>query len=105
MMGPDLLGRLLDAHAAGLTLYARQWCVAPEDAVQEAFLKLAGRSQPPPDVVGWLYAVTRNLARTAGRSRRRRVRGGVGRPRRRAGDGPAAGRGRLRFSAGGEPGA
>jgi RNA polymerase sigma factor (sigma-70 family) len=72
MMGPDLLGRLLDAHAAGLTLYARQWCVAPEDAVQEAFLKLAGRSQPPPDVVGWLYAVTRNLARTAGRSERRR---------------------------------
>jgi RNA polymerase sigma-70 factor (ECF subfamily) len=74
MMGPDQLGRLLDAHAAGLTLYARQWCGAPEDAVQEAFLKLAGRSAPPPDAVGWLYAVTRNLARTAGRSERRRRR-------------------------------
>src|SRR5207237_8307941 len=73
MMGPDQLGRLLDAHAAGLTLYARQWCAAPEDAVQEAFLKLAGRA-PPPDVVGWLYAATRNLARTAGRSERRRRR-------------------------------
>jgi RNA polymerase sigma-70 factor (ECF subfamily) len=74
MMGPDQLGRLLDAHAAGLTLYARQWCAAAEDVVQEAFLKLAGRSPPPPDAVGWLYAVTRNLARTAGRSERRRRR-------------------------------
>src|SRR5438270_3911522 len=74
MMGPDQLGRLLDTHAAGLTLYARQWCAAPEDAVQEAFLKLAGRSAPPPDVVGWLYTVTRNLARTAGRCERRRRR-------------------------------
>jgi RNA polymerase sigma-70 factor (ECF subfamily) len=73
-MGPDQIGRLLDAHAAGLTLYARQWCAAPEDTVQEAFLKLAGRSASPPDVVAWLYAVTRNLARTAGRSERRRRR-------------------------------
>src|SRR5437763_13399621 len=73
MMGPDQLGRLLDAHAAALTLFARQWCAAPEDAVQEAFLKLAGRAEPP-DVIGWLYAVTRNLARTAGRSERRRRR-------------------------------
>jgi RNA polymerase sigma factor (sigma-70 family) len=72
MMGPDALGRLLDAHAAGLALYARQWCAAPEDAVQEAFLKLAARGDAPPDAVGWLYAVTRNLARTAGRSERRR---------------------------------
>jgi RNA polymerase sigma-70 factor (ECF subfamily) len=74
MMGPDQLGRLLDAHAAALTLYARQWCASAEDAVQEAFLKLAGRRQPPPDAVPWLYAVTRNLARTAGRSERRRRR-------------------------------
>jgi RNA polymerase sigma factor (sigma-70 family) len=72
MMGPDALGRLLDAHGAGLALYARQWCAAPEDAVQEAFLKLAARADAPPDAVSWLYAVTRNLARTAGRSERRR---------------------------------
>ena len=71
-MGPDALGQLLDAHAAGLALYARQWCSAPEDAVQEAFLKLAARTVTPPDAVGWLYAVSRNLARTAGRSERRR---------------------------------
>jgi RNA polymerase sigma factor (sigma-70 family) len=74
MMGPDAFGRLLDAHAAGLTLYARQWCAAPEDAVQEAFLKLSARTESPPDVAAWLYAVTRNLARTAGRCERRRRR-------------------------------
>jgi RNA polymerase sigma-70 factor (ECF subfamily) len=71
-MGPDHLGCLLDAHGAALTLYARQWCAAAEDAVQEAFLKLAARTPPPADVVPWLYSVTRNLARTAGRSERRR---------------------------------
>src|SRR5947209_15895790 len=72
MMGPDQLGRLIDAHAAALALYARQWCAAPDDAVQEAFLKLATQPAPPPDAVPWLYAVTRNLARTAGRAERRR---------------------------------
>src|SRR5438876_522914 len=29
-------------------------------------------ADPPPEVVPWLYAVTRNLARTAGRGERRR---------------------------------
>jgi hypothetical protein len=28
-VGPDLLGRLLDRHAAALALYARQWCRTP----------------------------------------------------------------------------
>ena len=34
MMGPELLGRLFDDHAAALVLYARQWCATPEDVVQ-----------------------------------------------------------------------
>jgi RNA polymerase sigma factor (sigma-70 family) len=71
-MAPDLLGRLLDAHAAALTLYARQWCATPEDVVQEAFLKLAARPAPPPHVVPWLYAVVRNAALSAARAARRR---------------------------------
>src|SRR5262245_23193819 len=71
-MAPDLLGRLLDAHAAALTLYARQWCAAPEDIVQEAFLKLSAQPAPPPHTVPWLYAVVRNLALSAARSDRRR---------------------------------
>jgi RNA polymerase sigma-70 factor (ECF subfamily) len=72
MMGPDSLGRLLDEHAAALVLYARQWCVAPEDVVQEAFVKLAGRRPPPPSPVPWLYAVVRNGALSAARAERRR---------------------------------
>ena len=71
-IGPELLGRLIDEHAAALVLYARQWCDSPEDVVQEALLKLAGQSRPPDDVVAWLYRVVRNLAVSAARSAKRR---------------------------------
>jgi hypothetical protein len=33
-MSPKQLAELVDAHAAGLLLYARQWLTAPEDVVQ-----------------------------------------------------------------------
>jgi RNA polymerase sigma-70 factor (ECF subfamily) len=72
-MGPDELGRLIDRHAAALTLYARQWCAAPEDVVQEAFLKLV-RVAPPRDVLPWLYCVVRHGALSAGRAESRRRR-------------------------------
>src|SRR5438045_3731464 len=70
-MGPEQLGRLIDAHAAALALYARQWCAAPEDVVQEALLRLAGLPEPPGHAAAWLYAVVRNLARRAARRRQR----------------------------------
>jgi RNA polymerase sigma-70 factor (ECF subfamily) len=73
-MGPDLLGRLADEHAAALVLYARQWCAAPEDVVQEAFLKLVSSPRTPDNVLPWLYRVVRNAAVSAGRSERRRRR-------------------------------
>ena len=47
MMGPEGLVRLVDAHAAALVLYARQWCAVPEDIVQEAFLKLVEAAETP----------------------------------------------------------
>jgi RNA polymerase sigma-70 factor (ECF subfamily) len=72
MMGPEQLGRLLDEHAAALVLYARQWCCAPDDVVQEAFIKLA--TQDPREPVPWLYKVVRNAAHCAARSERRRLR-------------------------------
>jgi RNA polymerase sigma-70 factor (ECF subfamily) len=74
VMGPELLGRLLDTRAAALTLYARQWCAAPEDVVQEAFVRLAALHSPPDDPVAWLYRAVRNGAISAGRSDRRRRR-------------------------------
>jgi RNA polymerase sigma-70 factor (ECF subfamily) len=73
-MGPELLGRLVDQHAAALVLYARQWCAAPEDVVQEAFLKLVAQRPPPDNPAAWLYRVVRNAARSAARSARRRQR-------------------------------
>jgi RNA polymerase sigma-70 factor (ECF subfamily) len=72
MMKPDVLGRLLDEHAAALVLYARQWCASPEDVVQEAFVKLAAQRPEPDNCLAWLYRVVRNGALTAARSDRRR---------------------------------
>jgi RNA polymerase sigma factor (sigma-70 family) len=73
-MDSELLGQLLDRHAHALELYARQWCEAPEDVVQEAFVKLAAQRVPPDDPAAWLFRVVRNAsinAATAARRRRR----------------------------------
>ena len=73
-MDLELLGHLLDRHSAALELYARQWCETPEDVVQEAFLKLAGRRALPSHPAAWLFRVVRNGAIAAGRSAMRRRR-------------------------------
>ena len=73
MMDPKLLGLLIDRHAAGLELYARQWCDSAEDVVQEAFVKLATRTPVPFHPVAWLFRAVRNGAlNSANASRRRR---------------------------------
>jgi RNA polymerase sigma factor (sigma-70 family) len=68
---PELLGRLLDRHAATLELYARQLCNCPEDVVQEAFVELARQPGVPVDLMPWLYRVVRNKAISASRAIRR----------------------------------
>jgi RNA polymerase sigma-70 factor (ECF subfamily) len=73
-MGPEALARLVDDCSAALVLYARQWCAAPEDVVQEAFVRLAAQDRPPDQPVAWLYRVVRNRALSAARSDRRRRR-------------------------------
>lgn len=73
-MGANELARLIDAHASALTLYARQWCAVPEDAVQEAFLKLVTLRTEPHDLAAWLYRVVRNAAIDMGKAARRRQR-------------------------------
>ena len=57
-----------------MTLYARQWCAAPEDVVQDAFLKLFAQKVPPANQVAWLYRVVRNAAISAARATQRRRR-------------------------------
>jgi RNA polymerase sigma factor (sigma-70 family) len=64
----------IDAHAAALTLFARQHCEDPEAVVQEAFCKLARSRTPMIDSVAWLYRVVRNGAIDAGKAERRRKR-------------------------------
>ena len=71
-VGPELLQHLAREHAAALVLYARQWCRAPEDVVQEAFLKLVVQHRPPDNPLPWLYKVVRNAALAASRAERRR---------------------------------
>jgi RNA polymerase sigma-70 factor (ECF subfamily) len=71
-MSPLDLARLIDAHAAPLVLYARQWCDAPEDIVQEAFVKLVRQGRAPEDAAAWLYRVVRNGALDAAKMARRR---------------------------------
>jgi RNA polymerase sigma-70 factor (ECF subfamily) len=70
----DELGRLFDATAPALVLYARQWCDGPgaEDAVQEAFLTLARQSEAPNHPAAWLHRVVRNGVISAARNRKRR---------------------------------
>ena len=73
-MDSDWLGRLVDRYAAALELYARQWCHAPEDVVQEAFLKLVAQRRRPDQPGAWLFRVVRNGAINAAVAARRRRR-------------------------------
>jgi RNA polymerase sigma-70 factor (ECF subfamily) len=69
----DILVRVLDEHGAALVLYARQWCDAPEDVVQEAVLQLMRQPAVPDNLTGWMYRAVRNLALNASRASRRRA--------------------------------
>lgn len=69
----EQLRQLIDAHGAALTLYARQWCSAPEDALQEALIELARQPRPPDRPRAWLYTTVRRRAMNIARSERRRA--------------------------------
>jgi RNA polymerase sigma factor (sigma-70 family) len=74
ILSPQAVTRLWDERRNALVLYARQWCDAPEDVVQEAFLLLVRQVATPENPVGWLYRVVRNRAINAARSRGRQSR-------------------------------
>jgi RNA polymerase sigma factor (sigma-70 family) len=73
-MDSDWLGGLVDRYAAALELYARQWCHAPEDVVQEAFLKLVAQRPVPDQPAAWLFRAVRNGALNLALAARRRRR-------------------------------
>lgn len=68
------LQELIDEHGPALTLYARQFCRAAEDAVQEALVELVRQDPQPGNLVGWLYVATRCRALNLDRAERRRKR-------------------------------
>ncbi len=69
----ERLQALIDAHGAAVTLYARQWCNAPEDALQESLIELL-RQDPIPDCpAAWLFKTVRRRAMNLARGERRRV--------------------------------
>jgi RNA polymerase sigma factor (sigma-70 family) len=63
---------LLTQRGAALALYAAQWSDTPDDAVQEAFIRLAGVDPWPVEPIAWLYIAVKNFALTQGRAGRRR---------------------------------
>ena len=75
VLSSQQLTELWHSHAAALLLLARGRCSAPEDCVQEAFIRLATQEPVPDSPVAWLYRVVRNEAVSQVRSQeRRRVR-------------------------------
>lgn len=82
-MDAHSLQTLIDRHGAALQLVARQWCRAPEDAVQEALIELVHLPTAPRDPAAWLYTVVRRKAMNIARaeSRRRRHQRDAGRVR------------------------
>lgn len=71
-MESQRLQEIYRQHAAALVLYARQWCTAPDDALQEAMLALANCQPEPHDPVAWLYTVTKRRALNFARAESRR---------------------------------
>jgi len=69
-----LVQHVLETQAAALELYARAWCHAPEDVVQDAIVQLARQRPLPERPIGWLYCAVRRGAISAGRAESRRKR-------------------------------
>jgi len=53
-------------------LYARQWCNAPDDALQEALIDLASQEKQPTNTAAWLFVTVRRKAINLARSESRR---------------------------------
>ena len=66
------LRRVYEEHGAALVLYARQWCVHPDDALQDALIDLVHETVEPRDPVAWLFKTVRCKAMNKSRSEHRR---------------------------------
>ena len=69
------LAQLIERHGASLRLWVHSCGDSADDAVQEAFTRLATQNPVPDNPVAWLYQVSRNIAikrRLSDRRRRNR---------------------------------
>ena len=71
-LNSEQLEKLLTKHRAPLRLLSATICHNPEDAVQQAFVKLATLSPAPPNPAAWLYRVVKNNSISQIRSENRR---------------------------------
>ncbi len=69
----EQLRKLIDTCGAALVLYARQWCNAPDDALQEALIDLLRQETPPDRPRAWLYKAVRCRAMNIARAESRRA--------------------------------
>ena len=69
----NLIAELVRTRLPALVLFARQWKHdSAEDVVQEAFIRLMRRAEPPQDPVAWLFAAVRNASNQHLRAVKRR---------------------------------
>lgn len=61
-MTPAILGELIGRMGPTLVLLARQYTSAAEDAVQDAFVRLATQRTMPVNPEAWLFKTVRNRA-------------------------------------------
>ncbi|HID23000.1 MAG TPA: sigma-70 family RNA polymerase sigma factor [Planctomycetaceae bacterium] len=73
-IGEQQLRELIDKHAAAMSLYARLWCHAPDDIVQESLIALIQADPAPSNPLPWTYAVIRRKGLNLARAERRRNR-------------------------------
>ena len=76
-ISPPIIEETVKAHAAALTLYARQFFAggnfhAAEEVVQDVFHRLSRQPNLPENLAAWLYTAVRNGAISAVRSDKRR---------------------------------
>lgn len=62
LIDAEYLQHVIDTHGPALLLYARQWCRSPEDALQETWIQLINQTQPPENLLPWLYVTVRRRA-------------------------------------------
>ncbi len=69
---PHTWTEVIRRYSGPLTLFAAQWCLDPEDSVQEAFVELFRQPAPPDRLSAWLFTVVKHKSINQRRAEKRR---------------------------------